>query len=94
MEEVRLWSQLNRLVLQGVYEVTLMTPFVRTDENNKEPLVCLTLFGGHAFGNQESWILGSIKRALNIVKNSGSDIKIVCFSEASEELVNLVSDFS
>ena len=55
--------------------------YASTDENNKEPSVYLTLFGGGAFGNQESWIVGSIKRALNIVKIPVKILKLSAFQK-------------
>jgi len=39
----------------------------------------LTLLGGGAFGNEEEWILGAMRRALTIVSSFDIDVRIVSF---------------
>ena len=50
----------------------------------------LTLLGDGAFGNKKEWIQKAIIRALEVVKYSGLNIKIISFSEPS----NLMKEIS
>ena len=54
----------------------------------------LTLLGGGAFGNDESWIISSIEKAFKETFRYGLDVKIVCYEEPSIELQNFVKSYS
>ena len=74
----KLWSEFARLVLEASYEATICTAILnaRTNGNNQ---LFLTLLGGGAFGNETSWIMESIARALELYKNIDLDgIQAIC----------------
>ncbi|MCP4073647.1 MAG: hypothetical protein GY742_18230 [Hyphomicrobiales bacterium] len=84
------WARFARLVLEGTYEATMLAAVVNRNKTAVETLF-LTLLGGGAFGNEEAWITSAIQRAIEITRNAGLDIKIVCFSEPSAALTSFVS---
>ena len=71
------------LILEAAYEATLLTAVNNKNYTNK---VFLTLLGGGAFGNNESWIINSIKSSLKNIENYGLDIKIVSYDQPSENM--------
>jgi hypothetical protein len=56
-------------------------------------VVLLTLLGGGAFGNEESWILGAMQRALDVVSSYGLDVKIVSFNQPSRAVFAIAESF-
>ena len=72
------WSEFAQLILNATYEATLYAGVLNYLEtgNNK---VYLTLVGGGAFGNRESWIISAIERALNKFSKMPLDIKVVSY---------------
>lgn len=68
------WKSIASLVLDGVYEATLLSALLQISIP-KEPLlskdteVYLTFVGGGVYGNEKRWIANAIGRALFIAKN-------------------------
>jgi len=83
------WSRIAQLILEASYEATLLTGIINKNKSDNNSLF-LTFLGGGAFGNKEEWIQQAIKRALEIVKYSGLDIKIVSFSEPSNLIKEVI----
>ena len=84
------WSRIAQLILDASYEATLLTGIINKKSNGNNSLF-LTLLGGGVFGNKEEWIQKAIIRALEIVKYSGLDIKIVSFSEPSNLMKEVIN---
>ena len=81
------------LILEASYEATLLAGAVNSIRY-KSDSVYLTLLGGGAFGNDESWIISSIEKAFKETFRYGLDVKIVCYDEPSIELQNFVKSYS
>ena len=74
------WEPLARLVLDALYEATLLAAVVNAKAGGS-PTVLLTFVGGGVFANEQAWIRGAIERALQAVAAHGLDIAIVYFQE-------------
>ncbi len=86
------WEHFATLVLEGAYEATLWAA-VETAQRSSSNVLFLTLLGGGAFGNDLSWILGAIRRALWKVKAIALDVRLVSHRGPSRELESLVQEF-
>ena len=87
-----LWAELAQLVLEASYEVTIcagILNFLKTG-NNK---VFLTLVGGGVFGNDISWIINAIHRALNLYSHHGLDIIIVSYGASNMNVQEFIYEF-
>ena len=51
----------------------------------------LTLLGGGAFGNETVWIIGAIRRALELYKNGDLDVAIVSYGSSNYHVQQLVN---
>ncbi len=74
-----LWEPFARLVLEGAYEATLAAGVLNARRTGNRT-VYLTLLGGGAFGNDMSWIISAVDRALGLFRSSNLDIAIVSYS--------------
>lgn len=81
----KLWEPFARLILEASYEATVCAGILNSLKtgNNK---VYLTLLGGGAFGNETSWIIDAIKRALHLYRNMNLDIVVVSYGRSNHEL--------
>ena len=79
------WQPFAQLVLDGAYEATLAAAVVNAASTGVDR-VFLTLLGGGAFGNPESWILASIERAVSLYADRGLDVAIVSFGSSNPKL--------
>lgn len=87
-----LWEPLARLVLETAYEATLCAALLN-GSSTKNNHVYLTLLGGGAFGNDMSWIIDAIRRALEMCKNWGLDVTIVSYGRPEPALEPLIQAF-
>jgi len=62
-----LWEPFARLILEAAYEATLAAAVLNARRTGN-PTVFLTLLGGGAFGNDRSWILDALRRALRLYR--------------------------
>jgi hypothetical protein len=85
-----LWAEFARLVLEASYEATICTAILNSIRNGNKRLF-LTLLGGGAFGNETGWIIGGIRRALNLYKHADLDVAIVSYGSPKEEIRRLVN---
>jgi hypothetical protein len=58
------WGPFAKLVLEAAYEATLLAG-LESSLNGGANIVLLTRLGGGAFGNEDAWIHGAIRRALH-----------------------------
>jgi hypothetical protein len=86
------WHPFATLVLEAAYEAT-MCAAVLNAKRGASNLVLLTLLGGGAFGNEESWIVSAMRRALDLVSSFDLDVKIVSFREPSRAVLTMAENF-
>jgi len=87
-----LWEPFAPMILNAAYEATIHAAMVN-QQRTGNPRVYLTLLGGGAFGNDPSWILHAIERALTCtprVRNAGLDVRIVSYGSSNPQLQSLV----
>jgi hypothetical protein len=85
-----LWEGFARLILEASYEATICAAILNylNSGNNK---LFLTLIGGGVFGNEPDWILGAIRRAVDLYKHVNLDVAIVshgCSNKQVQQLIN------
>ena len=85
-----LWSAFARLVLEASYEATICAALLNSVRggNNR---VFLTLLGGGAFGNETDWIIGGIRRALNLYTHADLEVAIVSYGSSKPYIRQLVN---
>lgn len=86
----RHWEPFARLVLEATYEATLLAAAEQAAHGGSAT-VLLTTVGGGAFGNDMTWILDAIERALGAVESAGLDIRIVGHRDLSPNIRRLIS---
>lgn len=84
------WESFARVILEATYESTLYAGILNMEKNNSNS-VFLTLVGGGAFGNEEYWILESMRNAIRKFKNIPLDIKIVSYGESNPNLIKCIN---
>jgi hypothetical protein len=87
-----LWAPLARLVLEAAYEATICAAILNADRNRNNRLF-LTLLGGGAFGNNPDWIMGAIRRSLDLYSDCGLDIAVVSYGSSNRSVRRLVDEF-
>lgn len=88
-----LWAPLAKLVLEAAYEATICSAILSRDRNQSNRLF-LTLLGGGAFGNNPDWIMGAIRRSLELYSNSGLDVAIVSYGSSNHSVRRVVHEFA
>lgn len=76
-----LWAPFARLILEAAYEATLCAAILNTAHTSNNRLF-LTLIGGGVFGNEQVWILDSIRRAISLYPDCGLEIAIVSYGRS------------
>jgi hypothetical protein len=77
-----LWEPFARLVLDAAYEATFRVGIQNAARTGNNRLY-LTLLGGGAFGNNESWIIGAIRRSIERFRGLNLDVRIVSFRQSN-----------
>jgi hypothetical protein len=85
-----LWAEFAQLVLEASYEATLCAAILNASRTGN-PKVYLTLVGGGAFGNQDSWIFAAIERALRLFENTPLDVAIVSYGQSNWQLQSFLT---
>src|SRR5690554_2955366 len=88
--ESEYWEPFARLILEATYEATFYTALKNMEKTGCN-LVYLTLVGGGAFGNEESWIFNALEAAILKFKFTSLDIRIVSYGRSNPRLVEWVS---
>jgi hypothetical protein len=88
-----LWKGFATLVLEAAYEATICAAIVNAARTGTDA-VFLTLLGGGAFGNAESWIVNAMRRALSLHRDSGLDVAIVSYGRSQPCVQELVAECS
>jgi hypothetical protein len=87
------WKAFASLVLEAAYEATLLAAALNA-RRGASNVVLLTSLGGGAFGNPETWIIHSMRRAFNIALQYDLDVKLVSYRKPSRALIDLANQFS
>lgn len=85
-----LWAPFATLVLEAAYEATLLAA-AENAQTGGNHIVLLTLLGGGVFGNDEEWIHGAMRRALDLARDWALDVRIVCHGSPSRATRDLVA---
>ncbi len=85
-----LWAEFAQLVLEASYEATICTAILNSVRNGNNR-VFLTLLGGGAFGNETTWIIKAIERALNLYKDADLDVSIVSYGSSKQYIKNFIN---
>ncbi|MBK6593633.1 MAG: hypothetical protein IPG23_13300 [Burkholderiales bacterium] len=88
----RQWKSFATLLLQAAYEAT-MCAAVLNAERGASNVVFLTRLGGGAFGNDDGWIHYAIREALQMVRGTALDVRLVSYGPPTEALEQIVRDF-
>ena len=88
-----LWAPLAKLILEAAYEATICAAILNADRNQNNRLF-LTLLGGGAFGNNPDWIMGAIRRSLELYSDSGLDVAVVSYGSSNRSVRRLVQEFA
>ena len=88
-----LWARFARLILEASYEATVCAAMLNAARTENTSLF-LTLLGGGAFGNKETWITDAIRHALSQHRDSGLDVAIVSYGRSQRCVQELVRDFT
>jgi len=89
---IDLWKPFASLVLEAAYEATMWAAVVNA-QRGASNVVLLTLLGGGALGNRESWIYAAIRRALKLVTNFDLEVKLVSYGSPSKEILAIAEEF-
>jgi hypothetical protein len=87
------WETFGSLVLEAAYEATIWAA-VLSAQRGVSNIVLLTSLGGGAFGNDDDWINGAIKRALKMVSRFELDVRLVSYGTPTRGFVQIVRDYS
>lgn len=88
-----LWAEFAQLILEASYEATICTSILNSVRNGNNKMF-LTLLGGGAFGNETTWIINAIRRALNLYKNADLDIVIVSYGSSNKYIKELINQMN
>lgn len=86
------WKPFASLVLEAAYEATILAAALNAGRGASN-VVFLTSLGGGAFGNDESWICGAMRRALQMMSGFALDVRLVSYCAPSPALLQLTTDF-
>lgn len=87
------WAPFATLILEAAYEATLWAAVLNARHTGSRT-VFLTRLGGGAFGNDDKWIHAALRRALQLTKMAGLDIRLVSFGTPSVATLALAAEFS
>jgi hypothetical protein len=85
------WKAFASLVLEAAYEATLCAA-VHNAQRGASSIVLLTSLGGGAFGNDESWIVAAMRRALEMMRGTALEVKLVSYGAPSRALLQMAEE--
>jgi hypothetical protein len=86
------WKAFASLVLEAAYEATMWAAVLNA-QRGASSIVLLTSLGGGAFGNDEVWINGALRRALKMMTGSGLDVRLVSFGAPTRGFAEIMKEF-
>jgi hypothetical protein len=84
-----LWEPFARLVLEAAYEATMCAAVLNAVETGNDT-VYLTLLGGGVFGNDLSWIIEAIERAIEIHQDAPLDVAVVSYGRSNPAVTEMI----
>ncbi|MCR9293650.1 MAG: hypothetical protein NXI32_13080 [bacterium] len=84
-----LWESFAQLILYAAYEVTFCAAAANAARTGNNRLF-LTLLGGGAFGNEESWIISAIRRSIDKFRHVDLDVRVVSFRNSNPIVQTLI----
>jgi hypothetical protein len=87
------WKAFACLVLEGAYEATMWAAVVNAQRGASNVLL-LTSLGGGAFGNDETWIIRAMRRALGMMRDTALDTKLVSYGAPSRALLHVADELA
>jgi hypothetical protein len=85
------WKEFASLVLEAAYEATMWSAVLNAQQGVAN-VVLLTTLGGGAFGNDEAWINGALRRALEMMTGYGLEVRLVCFGAPTNALAQMLKE--
>jgi hypothetical protein len=85
------WKAFASRVLEAAYEATLCAA-VHNAQRGASSIVLLTSLGGGAFGNDESWIVAAMRRALEMMRGTALEVKLVSYGAPSRALLQMAEE--
>lgn len=86
----RRWQRFACLILEAAYEATLCAALLNAQQYGSSR-VFLTLLGGGAFGNDKTWIINAMERALTRYRDCGLDVVFVSYSRTDADIDALIA---
>jgi hypothetical protein len=83
------WADFAQLVLEAAYEATICTAIINASKTGSTKLF-LTLLGGGAFGNRDSWIADAIRRAIEKYRKFSLNVAIVSYGSSKPAVTSLI----
>ena len=80
-------------MLESAYEATLCAAVDNAHRGNSN-IALLTRLGGGAFGNDDEWIDGAMRRAIHNAADWNLDVKLVSYQAPSRAMLQLASECS
>src|SRR3954452_8232508 len=80
------WKPLASLVLEAAYEATIWAAVINMHRGASN-VVLLTSLGGGAFGNEEAWIIGALRRALEMAAGFKLDVRLVSYGAPGRSFI-------
>ena len=87
-----LWTPFAKLILEAAYEATICSAILNSARTGNNRLF-LTFLGGGVFGNRSDWIVGAIRRSLELYKHTDLDVAIVSHGSSSRSGRKLVDQY-
>ena len=85
------WKPFALLVLEAAYEATMWAAVLNA-QRGASRVAFLTLLGGGAFGNHESWIHAAMRRALELTSQFDIDVRLVSYGTPSKETLAVAEE--
>jgi len=73
----------------GAYEATLCAGLLNAERKGNRS-VFLTLLGGGVFGNETTWILGAVERALELYRAADLEVVVVSYGASNADVQQMV----
>jgi hypothetical protein len=88
----RLWERFAKLILEAAYEATFASTVLNAARTGNKS-VYLTLIGGGVFGNDITWILDAVRRAVKLYSHYDLEVKIVSYRSSNPGVRSICDEF-
>jgi hypothetical protein len=85
------WQAFASFILEAAYEATMWAAVLNASHGVSN-IVLFTSLGGGAFGNDETWIIGALRRALKMMTGHGLDVRLVSFGTPTRAFAQIVKE--